>query len=252
MDNNVDTCLKMGYSFIVKNIKINNFMDYLNISRAIFNELDRPISYFSISYGQRERPVTKTLRWNDKNIKKFESMLYNEINGLSVINNTTKADFPTNFEMCLDFSHYSHDYSEMEITITYKADYGILSEPLEAAVAHLSMLSNYCEIVHGFGIVMENEKNPEFFIKGISNPLLSEQQEETAYSIGYNKYTKSYKLPDVFLINILAGLSLNSDILNKLASIVGKEHLIIFKEKYSIIELPMTKKEYLDENQKKI
>jgi hypothetical protein len=240
--------IKLGYSFLVKNTGIECFSDYLKMINEMFGCFGIPINHFYVTYSNGKKSITKFSIYNDSNLQKYEYLSYNEIGGITATNNATKFDFPTNFTACVDITQFPSDNSSLEITITFKTKKLELYESLRTAITFVKILNNYCDIVRGFGLALENDRIPEVFLKGISNPGLSKDQEKIAYSISNNKFTKSNKLPDVFLVNILPKALFKESVLNEVVSIVGLEHLLKYDEKYILFDLPITIEDYLEEN----
>lgn len=238
--------IKIGYSFIIKDDGIKCFSDYINIIEQIFACLRIPINHFYISYIKDKKAISRSFNYTDTNIKKYLHLTYKDITGILVTNNDTKIHFPTNFNVCIDFNNIRIDNSNLEITITYKTNIGIKGEHLPILKSIIEIIASYGQIVRGFGIVMENDKIPEVFLKGILSESLSIYEESTAYSIAVNKGIKSNKLPDIFLINILPAALFPDKLLDEVISIVGKDHLLRYNDEYILIDLPVTLKDYLN------
>jgi len=173
---------------------------------------------------------TKNLKFTDSNVLKFKELLlenkekiYIDFELLKGLENIVYKSTDIDFSILYNHTETINSLNIILNTALYRnTDWkGFAKE-----IVHF-LNEQSCNILYGFVLNLDNTKLPVFFVEGIGNENLNKKEQEKLFIWSNNKYQCENKIWDIFWGNIITSKHIeNTNILNEIEKIVGKENIL--------------------------
>jgi hypothetical protein len=209
------------------------------LSLIIFIE-DIVKQYFKLTFKELNYTITdkSTNSWKQTNrtiqlakngLKKYEDIL-----------KASNSKVTIDFELLLNLPDYQYKSIDIDMSVLYSKSDDLNSlnfiinyerhksvnirEFLISTVVFLQ--NNECEMIYGFVTCIDNSKKPSFYIEGLGDAELSQEEMDSVQKWLVNKNNCDKKIWKIFWGNIISGghVSHNPFLLENIADIVGEHN----------------------------
>lgn len=204
------------------------FLDSFNLN---FEEMSYTITDKSTSSWKQK---TKTLKFTDQNIEKFTQL-----------HNSLKENIFIDFELLRLLKDYEFKSIDIDLSVTYSSNNGAKDE-----INTLKFIFNYnnhknidfdsfssniidylsncnCKVIYGFITCIENKKNPAFYVEGIGNDKISEEEMRKLQTWQREMKNCDKKIWDIFWGNFISTEFLESspELLSEIERVLDKKNI---------------------------
>jgi hypothetical protein len=247
----MDKSIVLTFRFIgnLSQIKTINYINELY--RTLFSRSFESLNYSILDKTSSNwKQKTKTLKFNQLNINKYEEILSSKSDNVYI-----------DFELTKELKNSSFKSRDIEFSVSYKLFERInslnfifnykLYESLELNLFSKNIVDfiqdNNCELYYGFILNVSNSKNPSLYIEGIGNYEIS-QKEQNKLDI-WLKGTKDCdkKIWDIFWGNIISLKIIKEEkkkFIAEITEIVGDENCYLLSQNLFWINLEEDLKDF--------
>lgn len=221
-----------------------NIKKIIEYSNLISNHFNVEYSELSYCFNENNKNKTKVYKYTTNNLEK---LLNNKGNITAV-----------SFEKLKQAQNYSNTDISINFLLSQKMDYPTtinisIDSQIFMETGGVTKLTELITKTIGFGFkleygivhIMEEEKQPMFFLIGIKSPKLTMEERNIADALCLNIRDYKNKIWDIFWLNIIDKEIIQEDMIEEIKEVVGEEGLIDAGDKY-IISLPFDYKQCIE------